>query len=342
MSPSFPLPPFELADRVGSIASAEDPWETFAVHGESARAAIQAAVGPDFAWEGATVLDFGAGVGRTLRHFAEEMEVASFHASDIDEESVAWLTANFPRVEAFTNAETPPLDRPDGTFDLVYNVSVFTHLLDLWAEWLLELRRVIKPGGLLVCSFMGKQESQPIAGVPWDAERTGMFGFANGQSWSMGGPMVMHSQWWLREHWGRAFDVVGFVDSAEAHPWFVHSLVVLRHPGGPAPTVEELRAPGEDPREAPALQANLDYVQRECSWLRGETYRLQAELEGGGGAPSADAAIEIARLRAELDDAHRVLAQRDDQLRTFAESSSWRLAAPLRAAAAAARRARGR
>ena len=30
----------------------------------------------------------------------------------------------------------------------------------------------------------------------------------NGQSWDLGGPMVLHSPWWIREHWGRAFDVL--------------------------------------------------------------------------------------------------------------------------------------
>jgi SAM-dependent methyltransferase len=343
MAGSLPLPPFDLATRVGSLLQAEDPWETFENHGRAARAAIGAAVGTEWDWRGKRVLDFGAGVGRTLRHFADELDVAEFHACDIDAPSVAWMNEHLRGVQAFTNGELPPLDRPDATFDLVFSVSVFTHLLEAWTEWLLELRRVIKPGGLLVISFMGVRESESLAGIPWDEDRVGMFAFAAGQSWDAGGPMVMHSPWWIREHWGRAFDVVGFVPSGEADPWFIHGLAVLRHPGTPAPTAEELRRPGEDPREAPALAHNLDYVHRESAWLRGEVARVKAGAVAAAAAPQGtdeETERELRRLQAENADLRAVLARRDAQIEVFATSASWRLTAPLRAGAERLRRAR--
>ena len=39
---------------------------------------------------------------------------------------------------------------PDRALDLVYAVSVFPHLKFHWDAWLMEWRRVLRPGGLLV------------------------------------------------------------------------------------------------------------------------------------------------------------------------------------------------
>ncbi len=44
----------------------------------------------------------------------------------------------------------------DGSFDLIWAVSVFTHLAETWSAWLLELHRVLKPGGILLATFMGE------------------------------------------------------------------------------------------------------------------------------------------------------------------------------------------
>src|SRR3546814_6253266 len=48
---------------------------------------------------------------------------------------------------------TPPLAFADESFDLVYALSVFTHIpLELQRDWLDELRRVLVPGGYLLCT----------------------------------------------------------------------------------------------------------------------------------------------------------------------------------------------
>ena len=43
----------------------------------------------------------------------------------------------------------PHVPFEDSSFDLVFSGSVFTHIDDLADAWFLELRRVLKPGGLL-------------------------------------------------------------------------------------------------------------------------------------------------------------------------------------------------
>ena len=78
---------------------------------------------------------------------------------------MAWLEESLaPPLHPFLNGELPPLDQPDEMFDLVYCVSVFTHLSRSWSDWPIELHRVLKPGGLMLATFMGEGESQESPG----------------------------------------------------------------------------------------------------------------------------------------------------------------------------------
>jgi SAM-dependent methyltransferase len=122
--------------------------------------------------------------------------------------SVEWVRSTLvPPMHVFVNGETPPLPFPDAHFDLIWAVSVFTHLRDHWADWLVELHRLLTPDGRLVATFLGEGMSESIANEPWDPDRVGMNVLRAWQPWDLGGPSVQHSEWWLREHWGRVFTV---------------------------------------------------------------------------------------------------------------------------------------
>ncbi len=43
---------------------------------------------------------------------------------------------------------------------------MFSHLTDAWSTWLLELHRVLAPGGLLLATVMGRFLPEAIAGEP--------------------------------------------------------------------------------------------------------------------------------------------------------------------------------
>ena len=85
---------------------------------------------------------------------------------------------------------------------------MFTHLLDSWSAWLLEMHRLLRPGGILAASFLGRGMTVAVADVAWDEDRIGMIPCKIAAPWSEGGPCVLHSPWWLRAHFGRAFEVV--------------------------------------------------------------------------------------------------------------------------------------
>jgi SAM-dependent methyltransferase len=101
------------------------------------------------------ILDFGCGCGRVARWWSD-LDGVELHGSDHDPELVDWCSRNLPFLRAGVNELSPPLPYEEGRFDLIYALSVFTHLsADLERRWLAELVRALKPGGLLFFTTMG-------------------------------------------------------------------------------------------------------------------------------------------------------------------------------------------
>jgi SAM-dependent methyltransferase len=280
-------PPAALTARYGGA------HEDYAAIGAAHVEMILSLLPPDWSWDGKRVLDFGCGAGRTLQALAPHAAGAELSGCDIQEEGIAWARANLS-MRFFLNSELPPLDVPDGAFDLVYGMSVFTHIGERWAAWAAEMHRILAPGGFGVFTFLGEGMWAELLGRPWEPDRIGLISTLPGRSWEVGGPNVFASEWWLREHWGRAFEVVAVrpawdLDAMQGHGW----LVVRRDQR--ACSVEELRRiDGSDPREVASLRLNVELLAEEGAELR------------------------------------RALEGRSDELRTVLDSRSWRLTAPLR------------
>lgn len=265
--------------------------------GPETKDAIVGLLPDDWSFEGKRMLDFGSGPGRTLREFLPEAQTAEFWGVDIDGPSIGYLRETVcPPMHAAQCAYSPPMDFEPGSFDLAWAISVFTHLTDNSIPWLLELHRVLKPGGLLIANYQGRWTSELIAGEPWDEDRVGMNVLRHSHPWDDGGPLVLISDWWLREHWGRAFEVV------EIAPRIHNSSWALLRRRDVALTAEDVARPGDDPRETQALRHNLAHAQREIE-------DAQARLA----AARRDADEELEAVRREYED-----------------SRSWRLTRPIR------------
>jgi SAM-dependent methyltransferase len=244
-----------------------DVMEEFIRIGMAMKSSVMEALPDDWSFEGRRVLDFGCGCGRLLRHFApDEAEVAEFHGVDIDSEQIEWLQANLspPIASATHTGHVPPLPFPDSHFDLIMATSVFTHIADGWSAWLLEMQRVLKPDGLMLSTFLGPGTTQLLLGEPWDDDSFGMNAL---MFWAQ--PCVFHSEWWLRTHWGRMFEILRFSPSgfAQTKPDVGHGYMLLR----PRPltlTMEDLeRDNPADPRYLTARRHHLRQLAREGAQL---------------------------------------------------------------------------
>jgi SAM-dependent methyltransferase len=149
----LPVPPPALVVRVAGTA---DPsW--FLESGRLGAASIRDALERDGTSieELHAILDFGCGCGRVTRRWAGLRGVAVY-GSDRDDRAIDWSRRNLPFAEFETNGLAPPLVFDDASFDLVYALSVLTHLPEeLQRLWLRELHRVLRPGGRLLFTTHG-------------------------------------------------------------------------------------------------------------------------------------------------------------------------------------------
>jgi ubiquinone/menaquinone biosynthesis C-methylase UbiE len=106
---------------------------------------------------GTAALDFGCASGRVLRHLVRlgSDDVRAW-GTDVNPNMMAWMRDNLTApMTLFARGQAPPLPFDDVTFDLVTAFSAFTHFDRDEESWLLELRRVLKPGGLLYATTLG-------------------------------------------------------------------------------------------------------------------------------------------------------------------------------------------
>jgi SAM-dependent methyltransferase len=281
------LPPKPLMRRVGWVVGDERPGDVFENRGREQWALVEELAGLE-TLAGRRALDFGCGVGRILRPAAAAAPGCELWGCDIDAPSIAWLGAHAPGLRLLTNGPWPPLEVPGGHFDLIWAFSVFTHVTDAWSAWLLELHRLLRPGGKLVATVFGPGHAS-FVDEPVSEEIIGMNVLYPYASWETGGPLVLHSRWWIEAHWGRAFEIADFRVGRQdgTPPLYGQSAVVMRKRAGEPPTAAELERPEPDePREwaavrqdAAAQRRDLMRVRRELDVIyNGHSWRLTAPL----------------------------------------------------------------
>lgn len=168
------------------------------------------------------ILDFGCGCGRVLMWLHEAAADAELYGVDIDERAIEWDREHLPFAQFERSNDMPPLDFPDGHFDLVFCHSVFTHIPeDMQDAWLAELRRVTRPGGHLFLTVHGEHcfagferdsqevgdparvrrilETEGIAYIPDDC----FVGSTHPEYYHS----TFHAPWYIYAHWSRWLEV---------------------------------------------------------------------------------------------------------------------------------------
>jgi SAM-dependent methyltransferase len=218
----LPLPPPEL---VGLVVGPMDP-ELFFESGASTASWIAAMIGENgrAVEQLERMLDFGCGCGRVLRHWPGATG-ASLYGTDYNPRLIEWCRANLPFADFEVNRSGPPLPLAKGGFDLIYGLSVLTHLGEpLQLSWMREFKRLLKPDGLLILTLHGRRFADWLD--PDEAER-----FASGNVVVRGAELsgsdfcaTFHPEQYVRDVLGRGFEVLEY---SEAPARDVHQDVVL-------------------------------------------------------------------------------------------------------------------
>jgi SAM-dependent methyltransferase len=186
------------------------------------------------------LLDFGCASGRVLRHaLTQPGEAIEIHGCDLAPANIQWIKLHLPdAIQCEVNSAEPKLPFDDNFFNVVTAFSVFTHIDEQEIDWLLELKRIVQPGGILYLTIhndatwiKAKDRSATIKqfehqnkfddNLKVDAEM-------------LEGPMpkdrivfrkdheavyncnVWHSDKYIRREWGSHFEILEIADNAHA------------------------------------------------------------------------------------------------------------------------------
>jgi SAM-dependent methyltransferase len=148
-----PLPPSNL---IFLVTGSESP-QWFLDSGRSSSEAIREILAKqDLKIEQfSSVLDFGCGVGRIMRHWSATRG-PRWHGTDYNPQLIEWCREHLKFAQFNINTLSGKLPYEDETFEFIYAYSVFTHLNEtLQFFWINELSRVLKPGGYIYFTTHG-------------------------------------------------------------------------------------------------------------------------------------------------------------------------------------------
>jgi SAM-dependent methyltransferase len=222
----LPLPPRYLRMRVSGTVDVTEFLERGQLAQQSIRKALSCAGAP--LGSDAAILDFGCGCGRVLRYWGGlDSPVCG---TDFSIPGIKWCRDNLPFAEVCVNAFEPPLNYGDARFDVVYALSVFTHLpVKTQLAWRDELRRVLRPGGHFLLTLHGdwyisrlKPEERSLYEAGGCVVRWQKAAGSNLCS-------TFHPAQFVRDHIADGWELVEHVPS-ETSGFFGADLIVLRKP----------------------------------------------------------------------------------------------------------------
>jgi len=103
------------------------------------------------------ILDWGCGPGRLIRHLPLIIgNVCEYWGTDYSKRSIDWCAHNLSGIKFNNNSLEARLPYNNNFFDIIYGISVFTHLSEkLHFDWYSELFRILKPGGIMFFTTSG-------------------------------------------------------------------------------------------------------------------------------------------------------------------------------------------
>jgi SAM-dependent methyltransferase len=223
----LPLPPPRLVYAVAGHFDLEEFIESGHLHAELIEAVL---ADNDFDLDRLTsVLDFGCGCGRVVRHWRRRSSL-DVRGCDRDERLIGWCRRSLDFAEFSVGRLDPPLPYANAEFDLVYAISVFTHLTEeLQRVWIDELERVLAPGGVLLITTKGRSRIDPLNEDERQRFQRGELVVQDARYAGRNLCAAYHPEAYVREHLAVPLRVLDFVPAVRGGP---HSqdIVLLQKP----------------------------------------------------------------------------------------------------------------
>jgi len=166
-----------------------------------------------------SILDWGCGCGRVGRYFGR-LPGIRYTGIDIDADNISWCKEHLP----FGTYERVPLHPPTklkgADFNLLFGISIFTHLKEKEQfEWLAELSRLAAPGAFVLMTIHG-EVAAARAGLRLFRKYRKSHGFMDfGSDPSLKGYIddedyyrsTFHTHDYIRSEWSKYFDIIAII-----------------------------------------------------------------------------------------------------------------------------------
>lgn len=212
-------PRFALANAIGA-----ETMEQFYAQGD-AHVAVLRFHGLE---NGMNVYDLGCGCGRTAQALQREGWTGNYIGADVVPELLAELARQCPDYRVVLNYNRT-IDVDDASLDMLFNWSVFTHLLPAESFlYMLDAFRALKPGGKLLFSFLELEE--PEHNRVWHDELERLRNGHDDEQLDT----FLHRDWIRRFARDAGFSEPQFTSGTDGsnHPQFWQAIAVMQKPYG--------------------------------------------------------------------------------------------------------------
>lgn len=176
--------------------------------------------------DGMKIYDLGCGCGRTAQALQRQGWRGSYIGTDVVPELLEELAFRCPGYETRINM-APTILVPDGSLDMLFHWSVFTHLYPAESYlYTVDAFRALKPGGKMIFSFLELEETahDRVWQVLLDQTRAGRAPEPH--------DAFLHRDWIRRFARDAGFVEPQFTDGTDEthHPAFWQALAILERP----------------------------------------------------------------------------------------------------------------
>lgn len=176
--------------------------------------------------DGMSIYDLGCGCGRTAQALVRSGWQGHYIGVDVVPELLDELRLQCPTYHAVLNYRRT-IEAPDGSLDILFNWSVFTHLYPSESFlYMLEAFRALKPGGKLIFSFLELEE--PAHDRVWEAKLETLRRGKHDEQLDT----FLHRDWIRRFARDAGFTEPQFTSGTDGthHPQFWQAIAVMEKP----------------------------------------------------------------------------------------------------------------